>query len=213
MALFLIFGPPFFVWYYLETHIPDWDRKEGIHTFLYGTLLTLPSLLIHGIFQSLFPISTEGWRLFAKGFLLDLIIPLCYILGGYVWWHRKRIAIPLPTQVFRFLTFGAGGLVPIALQAHLSFHGWEEGLQYLLVPLLWIQLLFVGALSIGVWFSTVRWERFLVLGIGFIWVFLLAWFCYLYRINIRFIAWILILGSFVGSIIVFPKLWEKVRYL
>ncbi|GEM_PF-2372488 len=211
MALFLLFGPTLFVWYYLETHMPDWDRREGIHTFLSGVLLVLPFLIIHGIFRSLFPISAEGWKLFAKGILLDLFFPVLYILSGYVWWHRKRIVVPLPSQVLRFLTFGAGGLVPIALQAHLSFQGWEEGLQYLLIPFLWIQILYLGALCVGVWFSTVRWERVLVLGAGILWMFLLGWFSYLYRVNIRFISWILILGSFVGNVLIFPKLMDKVR--
>lgn len=213
MALFLLFGPPFFVWYTLETRFPDWDRREGLRTFLMGGLVILPFLFLHGFLRTLFPISVEGWSLFAKGLLIDLALPLLYIMAGYVWWYRKRIVISLPEQVGRFLTFGAGGMIPIAFQAHLSFRGWEEGFQYLLIPFLWIQLVCLGALLLGVWFSTVRWERILVMGAGIVWTLLLGWFSYLYRINYRSISWIFILGSFIAAAVMFPRLIEKLKYL
>lgn len=213
MVFFLLFGPAFFIWFYLETQGHAWDRRKGLKTFLSGALLTLPFFFIHGIFLSLGSISAEGWRLFAKGFFLDQFLPLLYILAGYVWWHRKAIMISIPEQVVRFLAFGAGGLIPIAFRTHLSFHGWEEGFQYLLIPFVWIQLLYVGALYVGVWFFTVRWERFLVIGAGIGWLFLLGWGGYLYRVNLRFVAWILILGSFVAAGTIFPKVIERVKYL
>ncbi len=213
MAVFLLFGPTLFVWYYMETHMPSWDRKEGLHTFLWGALLALPFFLVYGTFGSMFSLSVEGWKLFAKGFFLDLVLPLFYILASYVLWHRKRLVVSILEQGRRFLAFGAGGFFPIALQAHISFRGWEEGFQYLLIPFLWIQLLYVGCLSLGVWFSTVRWERFLVIGGGMLLIFLMGWFSYLYRVNIRFISSLLILGSFVATTIIFPKLIDKVKYL
>lgn len=213
MVFFLLFGPAFFIWFYLETHFPAWDRRKGLHTFFYGALLTLPFFFIHGFPQGLFSISDEGWKLFAKGFFLDQFLPLLYLLVGYVWWHRKEIMISVSEQVARFLAFGAGGLIPIALRAHLSFRGWEEGLQYLLIPFVWIQLLYVGSLSVGIWFFTVRWERFLVIGAGLGWMLLLGWFSYLYRGNLRFVSWILICVSFMVATIIFPKLIDRAKYL
>ncbi|GAB4369579.1 MAG: hypothetical protein Kow009_06200 [Spirochaetales bacterium] len=213
MAMFLVFGPTFFTWFYLETLFPQEDRREGFRTMLLGGLILVPFLVIPVSLKHLFPFSYEGWALFGRGIVFDLVLPLCCLVAGYAVWLRKRLMVPLQEQVRRFLVFGAGGLFPLALHAHFSFQGWEEGLQYLLIPFLWIQLLYLGAVFLGIWYGSVRWQRFLILGAGIGWMVLLGWFAYLYRVNIRFIPWILIPGSFVAATIGFPRLIEKIRYL
>ncbi|MFQ3619621.1 MAG: hypothetical protein SNJ78_01630 [Spirochaetales bacterium] len=213
MVLFLVLGIPLFVWFLLERFFSPIDYKEKSKLFFWGALYILPFLFLQGFLYRSFQAAYEGWMLYIRGVAIEILFPFIYIVAGFLLHHRRSFPRSYLLQVENFLCFGSGSMVLLAIQLHLRFQGWEEGLIYLLLPLIWIQLLGVSALAWAVWHHSYRWERFGVVGGSLFWMLLLGWFMYMYRINYRSLAWLFVLGSFIAFTLLFPHVKEKLRYL
>ena len=213
MTLFLLAGIPFFCAFFLVFACSNaFDPKMVLREAGKGMLGFFPVLILHFIAEIFFPAAAhEGKALYFSRTLLDLVLPLLFSSAAYFVIYRREIILPGDYQFLRFFSFETGMFSFFAFYCFLSFNGWYDGYEYLLLPLLWIILILSTGFAFGFFFSQNGFPRFLLLVFALALPFGLGWIPYLYITSHYFFSWSLTILAFGGAFFLFWKGLEQLK--
>jgi len=212
MTLFCILGMPFFTVFFLVfAYSNAFDPKMVFREAGKGFACFFPAVIVYLIVDALFPSAYEGRILYVTRTVLDLLSPLILSSAAYFTVYRREIIAPGDYQILRFLSFGTGFFTAFAFFRMVNFHGWYEGYQYLLLPLLWMSILLAAGYAFAVFFSQGGLLRFVYLFAVLSLPFVLGFVPYLYIASRYFFAWTLSILVFAGLFFLFWKALPRLK--
>lgn len=129
------------------------------------------TIVIAGILEIVHAFSTRGW----KGFLLDLLIGILYIAGGWM-----LLSNPVATSVTLTLVIGVIWIVSGLFRMALASAIWREGGPALLLS--GILAVLAGAIILAKWPASGLWVLGLLLGIDLV-VHGIAWIGFAFAVR------------------------------